>query len=59
LIFSIADIQEDEPNYENPEESEGAEDENIQGYPIRVSVSVTKVSSGLDRIIDMPARVKG
>jgi hypothetical protein len=59
LIFSIADIQEDEPNYENPEESEGAEDEGIQGYPIRVSVSVTKVSSGVNLIIDMPARAKG
>lgn len=59
MIFSIADIQEDEPNYENPEESESAEDEGIQGYPIRVSVSVTKVSSGVNRIIDVLATMKG
>jgi len=53
LIFSIADIQEDEPNYENPEESEGAEDEGIQGYPIRVSVSVTKTNGPGALSIDM------
>jgi len=53
LIFSIADIQEDEPNYENPEESESAEDESIHGYPIRVSVSVTKTNGPGALNIDM------
>lgn len=43
-MFSIADIQaEEESEYENPEEGGGAEDEAIQTYPIRVSLSVTKV----------------
>ncbi|KAF8623860.1 hypothetical protein AX15_006177 [Amanita polypyramis BW_CC] len=44
LIFSIADIQaeEEESDYENAEEGEGAEDEAIQAYPIRVSLSMTK-----------------
>lgn len=47
-MFSIADIQteEEEEDYENPEESEGAEEEGI-AYPIRVSVSVTKVRSSV------------
>lgn len=42
-MFSIADIQTEEENdYENSEEGEGAEEEGM-AYPIRVSVSVTKV----------------
>jgi len=52
LIFSIADIQEDDSNFENPEESEGAE-EGIQGYPIRVSVAVTKANGPGALNIDM------
>jgi hypothetical protein len=43
-MFSIADIQaEEEPDFENPEEGEGAEDPAVHGYPIRVSLSLTKV----------------
>jgi len=53
LIFSIADIQEDDSNFENPEESEGAEEEGIQGYPIRVSVAVTKANGPGALNIDM------
>jgi complement component 1 Q subcomponent-binding protein len=47
LMFSIADIQaEEDPDFENPEEEgEGAEDQAVHAYPIRVSLSLTKENS--------------
>lgn len=46
MIFSIADIEDGaQEDYENPESEaeQGAEDEPINSYPIRTSVSITKV----------------
>jgi hypothetical protein len=50
-MFSIADIQTEEENdYENSEEGQDAEEEGM-AYPIRVSVSVTKVRYSMHSIL--------
>lgn len=43
-MFSIADIQTaEEPEFAQEEEDSSDASENIHSYPIRVSISVTKV----------------
>jgi hypothetical protein len=46
MMFSIADIEEGAEDYENPEsetEDQEGENEPANAYPIRTSLSITKV----------------
>ncbi|KAF9009928.1 mitochondrial glycoprotein [Cyathus striatus] len=53
LTFSIADIQAEEEDFENEEGEESAGEDEVPGYPIRASLSVTKTTGPGALNVDM------